>query len=207
MGIRNSGRRVNAAVDGLASRVDGQTADVARRAAPVITLAVRLLRWPSLLVLVAAWPFLAGLAVVALVADDTWLRVLAGALAGLGAIVSAAFALRRHRVLDAVRDEPQFATELGIAVSLSDDVGEARQALGQLAGTTGGVRVFSRLKGLWRGFGVAPGVLESIDDLPRARWFFPPRIGTSVTLSLAALLLVPVSFLACLLLVIAAAAR
>lgn len=207
MGIRNSGRRVNAAVDGLASRVDGQTADVARRAAPVITLAVRLLRRPSLLVLVAAWPFLAGLAVVSLVADDTWLRVLAGGLAGLGAVVSAAFALRRHRVLDAVRDEPQFATELGIAVSLSDDVGEARQALGQLAGTTGGVRVFSRLKGLWRGFGVAPGVLESIDDLPRARWFFPPRIGTSVTLSLAALLLVPVSFLACLLLVIAAAAR
>ncbi|WP_313404376.1 hypothetical protein [Aeromicrobium sp.] len=207
MGIRNSGRRVNAAVDGLASKVDGQTADVARRAAPVITLAVRLLRWPSLLVLVAAWPFLAGLAVVALVADDTWLKVLAGGLAGLGAVVSAAFALRRHRVLDAVRDEPQFATELGIAVSLSDDVGEARQALGQLAGTTGGVRVFSRLKGLWRGFGVAPGVLESIDDLPRARWFFPPRIGTSVTLSLAALLLVPVSFLACLLLVIAAAAR
>lgn len=207
MGIRNSGRRVNAAVDGLASRVDGQTADVARRAAPVIALAVRLLRWPSLLVLVAAWPFLAGLAVIALMSEATWLQVVAGVLAGAGILWSAAFGLRRHRVLEAVQDEAQFATELGIAVALSDDVGEARDALGQLAGTTGGVRVFSRLKGLWRGFGVAPGVLEGVNDLPRARWFFPPKVGTTVTLFLGALALVPISFLACLLLAIAAAAR
>lgn len=207
MGIRNSGRRVNAAVDGLASRVDSQTADVARRAAPAITLAVRLLRWPSLLVLAAAWPFLAGLAVVALVAQDTWLQVLAGLIAGVGALLSAAFGLRRHRLLEAVADEPQLATELGIAVALSDDVAETRLVLGQLAGTTGGVRVFSRLKALWRGFGVAPGVLESVNDLPRARWFFPPKIGTTVTLFLGALWLVPISFLACLLLAIAAAAR
>lgn len=207
MGIRNSGRRVNAAVDGLASRVDGQTADVARRAAPVIALAVRLLRWPSLLVLVASWPFLAGLAIVALVAQDTWLQVTAGLIAGVGAVLSAAFALRRHHVLDAVNDEAQFATELGIAVAMSDDVGEARHVLGQLAGTTGGIRVFSRLQGLWRGLGVGPGVLEGANDLPRARWFFPPKVGTTVTLFLGALWLVPVSFLACLLLAIAAAAR
>lgn len=207
MGIRNSGKRVNAAVDGLASRVDGQTADVARRAAPVIALAVRLLRWPTLLVLAAAWPFLAGLTLVAVTADDTWLQVLAGVLAGVGVLWSAAFGLRRRRLLDSVSDEPQFATELGIAVSLSDDVGEARDALGQLAGTSGGVRVFSRLKGLWRGLGVGPGVLQSIDDLPRARWFFPPKVGTTVTLFLGALALVPISFVACLLLAIAAAAR
>ena len=36
---------------------------------------------------------------------------------------------------------------------------------------------------------------------------FPPKIGTTVTLFLGALWLVPISFLACLLLAIAAAAR
>lgn len=207
MGIRNTGRRVNAAVEGLASRVDGQTHDVARRAARVIAPTVRLLRWPSLLVMVASWPFLAGLAVVALAADDTWLRVLAGVLTAAGAVVSAAFGLRRRRLLDAVRDERQLALELGIAASLSDDVGEARLALGQLAGMRGGVRLVSRLRGLGRGWGAASGVFASIDDLPRAKWFLPPRVGTTVTLLFGALWLVPISFVACLLLLIALAAR
>lgn len=203
----NTGNRVNAAVDGLTSRVDGQSQDAARRAARVIVPTVRLLRWPSLIVMVAAWPFLAGLAVVALAADDTWLKVLAGALALVGIAVSAAFALRRQHLLNAVEDEQQLATELGIAVALSDDVGEARLALGQLAGTGGGLRVLSRLKGAWRTMGVGPGVLASVDDLRHARWFLPPRIGTTVTLLFGALWLVPVSFVACLLLLIALAAR
>ncbi|MFS0886851.1 hypothetical protein [Aeromicrobium sp. 179-A 4D2 NHS] len=207
MGIGKSGRRVNAAVGGMASRVDGQTSEVARRAARVIAPTVRLLRWPSLLVMVAAWPFLAGLAVVALLAEDTWLRVLAGVLAVVGIAVSGAFALRRHHLLEAVQDEQAFATELGIAVALSDDVGEARLALGQLAGASGGLRVLSRLKGAWRTMGLGPGVLESVDDLRRAKWFLPPRIGTTVTLLFGALWLIPVSFVACLLLLIALAAR
>lgn len=207
MGMRNTGRRVNAAVDGLASRVDGQTSDAARRAAPVLVLAVRLLRWPTLLLMVASWPFLAGLAIVALLADDTWLKVLAGVLAAVGIAVSAAFAWRRSRMLLAVEDEQRLATELGIAASLSDDVGEARLALGQLAGTGGGVRLFSRLQGLWRSFGVTSGVLETMGDLPHARWFLPPRIGTTVTLFFGALWLIPISFVGCLLLSIALAAR
>jgi len=207
MGIGKSGRRVNAAVGGMASRVDGQTSEVARRAARVIAPTVRLLRWPSLLVMVAAWPFLAGLAVVALLAEDTWLRVLAGVLAVVGIAVSGAFALRRHHLLEAVQDEQAFATELGIAVALSDDVGEARLALGQLAGASGGLRVLSRLKGAWRTMGLGPGVLESVDDLRRAKWFLPPRIGTTVMLFFGSLWLVPISFVACLLLLIALAAR
>jgi len=207
MGIRNTGRRVNAAVDGLASRVDGQTSEVARRAAPVLVLAVRLLRWPSLLVMVASWPFLAGLAIVAMLADDMWLRVLSGVLALVGIGLTAAFAWRRSRMLQAVQDEQGLATELGIAASLSDDVGEARLALGQLAGAHGGLRLFSRLKGLWRSAGIAPGVLETMGDLPRAKWFLPPRIGTTVMLFFGSLWLVPISFVACLLLLIALAAR
>ena len=207
MGIGKSGRRVNAAVGGMASRVDGQTSEVAQRAARVIAPTVRLLRWPSLLLMIAAWPFLAGLAIVALLAEDTWLRVLAGVLAVVGIAISGAFALRRHHLLAAVEDEQAFATELGIAVALSDDVGEARLALGQLAGATGGVRVLSRLRGAWRSTGMGPGVLESVDDLRRAKWFLPPRIGTTVTLLFGALWLIPISFVACLLLLIALAAR
>jgi len=191
----------------MASRVDGQTSEVAQRAARVIAPTVRLLRWPSLLLMIAAWPFLAGLAIVALLAEDTWLRVLAGVLAVVGIAISGAFALRRHHLLAAVEDEQAFATELGIAVALSDDVGEARLALGQLAGATGGVRVLSRLRGAWRSTGMGPGVLESVDDLRRAKWFLPPRIGTTVTLLFGALWLIPISFVACLLLLIALAAR
>ncbi|MTB88396.1 hypothetical protein H9L21_01270 [Aeromicrobium senzhongii] len=207
MGIGNTGRRVNAAVGSMAGRVDGHTLEVANHAARVLTLAVRVLRWPTLVVLVLAWPFIAGLAVISVAADDTWLKVVAGVLAVLGGAISAAFGFRRNRILTAVQDEEEFATELGIAVALSDDVGEARLALGQLAGTGGGARVFSRLKGLWRGLGVGPGVLQGANDLPRARWFFPPKIGTTITLFFLALWVVPVSFVSCLLLAIALAAR
>ncbi|WP_286930982.1 MULTISPECIES: hypothetical protein [Aeromicrobium] len=207
MGIGKTGRRVNAAVGGFTTRVDGQTELAAARAAQALRLAVRLLRWPSLGVMVVSWPFLAGLAIVSVLADDVWLSVLAGLIAGVGALLSGAFAWRRQRILAAVEDEQQLATELGIAVAMSDDVGEARLVLGQLAGATGGVRVFSRLKGLWRGFGLGPGVLQDAADLPRARWFFPPTVGTTVTLFLGVLWLVPISFVSCLLLAIALAAR
>lgn len=207
MGIGKTGRRVNAAVGGFTARVDGQTEVAAARAAQTLRLAVRLLRWPSLGVMAVSWPFLAGLAIISLLAEDTWLSVLAGLVAGVGAVLSGAFAWRRQRIIAAVEDEQQLATELGIAVAMSDDVGEARLVLGQLAGATGGVRVFSRLKALWRGFGLAPGVLQDAADLPRARWFFPPKVGTTVTLFLGVLWLVPVSFLSCLLLAIALAAR
>ncbi|SKB06441.1 hypothetical protein [Aeromicrobium choanae] len=207
MGIGKTGRRVNAAVGGFTTRVDGQTEVAAARAAQALRLAVRLLRWPSLGVMVVSWPFLAGLAIVSVLAEDAWLSVLAGLIAVVGALLSGAFAWRRQRILAAVEDEPQLATELGIAVAMSDDVGEARLVLGQLAGATGGVRVFSRLKGLRRGFGLGPGVLQDVADLPRARWFFPPTVGTTVTLFLGVLWLVPVSFVSCLLLAIALAAR
>ena len=207
MGIGRTGRRVNAAVGGFTARVDGQTEVAAARAAQALRLAVRLLRWPSLGVMVVSWPFLAGLAIVSLLADDTWLSVLSGLIAGVGVVLSGAFAWRRQRIIAAVEDEQQLATELGIAVEMSDDVGEARLVLGQLAGASGGLRVFSRLQGLWRGFGLGPDVLQDAADLPRARWFFPPKVGTTVTLFLAVLWLVPVSFVSCLLLAIALAAR
>lgn len=206
MGMRNTGRRVNAAVDGLAAKVDDQTGAVAAHAASVIVLAARVLRLPTLALVVAPLPFLLGLVAIGLAADDTWLRVTALVIAIGGLGVAGLFQWRRVAILRAVRDEQQLGTELGIAVAMSDDVGEARAALGQLAGG-GGVRIFSRLKGLWHGAGVTEDVLTDATDLPLAKWFFPPKVGTTVTLFFAALWLVPIAFVSCLFLAIALAAR
>jgi len=35
--------------------------------------------------------------------------------------------------------------------------------------------------------------IEDVGDLPRARYFVPPKIGTTVTIAIASLWLVPVS--------------
>lgn len=206
MGFRNAGRRANFAVEGLAARVDDQTGAVAARAAAVIVLAVRVLRWPALALAVLPLPFLLGLLGIGLLADDTWLKVTALVIAGVGGVVAALFLWRRHCIIKATEDERQLATELGIAVAMSDDVGQARDALGELAGG-GGVRVFRRLAGLWHAAGVSGDVLTGANDLPLARWFFPPKVGTTVTLFFAVLWLVPLSFLSCLILAIALAAR
>ena len=84
------------------------------------------------------------------------------------------------------------ATELGIAVSLSGKVDETRTALTQIAGG-GGWRVLSRLRGVWSGVGMTGRWIEGVGDLPRARYFVPPKIGTTVTIAIAALWLVPIS--------------
>jgi hypothetical protein len=44
--------------------------------------------------------------------------------------------------------------------------------------------------------------IEGVGDLPRARYFVPPKIGTTVTVTLAALWLVPVSIVVALFAVI-----
>jgi len=209
MGMRKAGRRVNAAVEGLAAQVDDETGEVAAHAAQALAFAVRILRWPSLALLLVPVPFVLALFAIGLAADTPWLRVLALLVAVGCAAVSFGFGLRRHHLLKAARDERQLGTELGVAVAMSDDVDEAREALGQLVAGDGrgGWQVMGRLKGLWRGFGVAPGVLEDATDLPRARWFFPPKIGSTVTLFFAALWVVPVAFLGFVLLGIAFLAR
>lgn len=187
------GARTNRAVGGATSRVDGQTAEAAHRAAVVLVPAVRLLRIPSLLVLVAPLPFVLATLLLGFSADGAG-RVVLLVLGGLMALVSATFAFRRSRVLKAVEEPEQLATELGIAVSLSDKVDETRGALTAIAGG-GGWRVFSRMKGVWRGAGMTGRWIDAVGDLPRARYFLPPTIGTTVTLVVAALWLVPISML------------
>jgi hypothetical protein len=175
----------------MASRVDGQTGDVARRTTSVIVLAVRVLRIPTLLVLIAPLPFIAATLLLAVNAEGIGRTI--GLVVGLlMAAVSLAFGTRRHRILRAVEEPAALATELGIAVSLSGKVDETRAALTQIAGG-GGWRVLSRLRGVWSGVGMTGRWIEGVGDLPRARYFVPPKIGTSVTIAIASLWLVPIS--------------
>lgn len=185
--------RTNRAVHDATSRVDGQTADAARRAVTVIVPTVRLLRVPSLLLVLAPLPFLLATVALGLAAGGA----VGTTLAVVGLVVAlapAAFAVRRARLLKAVEEPDQLATELGIAVAMTDRVEEARGALTSIAGG-GGLRFMSRLKGVWSGVGMTGRWIEGVDDLRRARWFVPPKIGTTVSLTVATLWSVPVSAL------------
>jgi hypothetical protein len=185
------GARANRGVNDMAAQVDGQTGEVAQRATSVIVLAVRVLRIPTLLVLIAPIPFIAATLLLALNADGLGRAI--GLVVGLLlAAVSFAFGARRQRILRAVEEPTALATELGIAVSLSGKVDETRAALTQIAGG-GGWRVLSRLRGVWSGVGMTGRWIDGVGDLPRARYFVPPKIGTTVTIAIASLWLVPVS--------------
>lgn len=188
---KSLGSRANVSIDGLALKVDNQTGEVAQRAALVITTAVRLLRIPTALVLLVPLPFIAATVVLG-AASDGGVRVIVCIVGVLMAAISAAFWGRRRRILQAVDDPEKLATELGIMISLSDKVDETRGALSQIAGG-GGWRMFARLQGVWRGAAMTGRWIDSIGDLPRARYFAPPKIGTTVTLTIAALWLVPIS--------------
>ena len=188
---RSWGARANRGVEDMAARVDGQTGEVAQRATQVIVLAVRVLRIPTLLVLIAPIPFIAATLLLAVNAEGPGRTI--GLIAGLlMAAVTIAFGARRQRILRAVEEPTALATELGIAVSLSGKVDETRTALTQIAGG-GGWRVLSRLRGVWSGVGMTGRWIDSVGDLPRARYFVPPKIGTTVTIAIASLWLVPIS--------------
>lgn len=157
----------------------------------MIVPAVRLLRIPSLVLVAAPVPFLVATLALGLAAGGTAGTVLA-LLALVLAVPPAALAVRRLRVLRAVEEPEQLATELGIAVSLTDKVAETRGALTAIAGG-GGWRVLSRLKGVWSGVGMTGRWIEDVGDLPRARWFVPPKVGTSVSIVVATLWTLPLA--------------
>ncbi|HUP98999.1 MAG TPA: hypothetical protein VM093_00920 [Aeromicrobium sp.] len=202
---RTWGQAANVAVGDLAGRVDTQTTDVAQRAASVLAFAVRLLRWPSLILLLAPLPFQLVTLVLALRADGV-VRAVGLVACVLLASVSTAFGIRRSRILRAASDAPALGTELGIAVSMSERVDETRDVLtGILSGN--GWRIFARLRSLWRGIGMTTRWIDQVGDLPRARYFVPPRIGTTVTLVIASLWLIPAAAVCAALSVVAALAR
>lgn len=199
-GLSESGRRANEYVNAATARIDGGSQEAARRAVQVIAPAVRLLRLPTLAILVVPIPFEVATFLLAL----TWegaARILGVAVALVMAAVSAFFGVRRARILAAADQPAALATELAVAINLSDRVEETRGALTQLAGG-GGWRVFSRLQGMWRTASMPGHWIEGVGDLPRARYFVPPRLGTTITGAIAALWLVPISGLVCLFAVI-----
>jgi hypothetical protein len=171
----------------------------------VLTFAVRVLRWPSLVLLLVPLPLHAVTLVLALRADG-WVRI-AGLLAFAAlAAISLTFGVRRFRILRAVSEPTALGTELGIAVSMSERVDETRNVLAGIVGG-GGWRIFARLRSLWRGIGMTTRWIDQVGDLPRARYFVPPRIGTTVTVVIAALWLIPASVACAALSVVAAIAR
>lgn len=188
---KSFGSQANSAVGGFASRVDDQTGEVAHRVANVITVAVRVLRLPTAILLCVPLPFIVATLALGLVADGG-VRVVVLVAGVAMAAVSGAFWARRRGILRAVEEPDQLATELGIAISLSDKVDETRGALERIGGG-GGWRLFDRLKGAWGGMTMTGRWIDGVGDLPRARYFVPPRIGTSVTITIAALWLVPIS--------------
>jgi len=188
---KSFGTQANSAVGGFASRVDDQTGEVAHRVAGVIAVAVRVLRLPTAVLQVVPLLFIAATLALGLVADGG-VRIVVLVAGVLMAVVSGAFWARRRAILRAVEEPDKLATELGIAISLSDKVDETRGALERVAGG-GGWRIFDRLKGAWGGMSMTGRWIDGIGDLPRARYFVPPRIGTTVTITIAALWLVPIS--------------
>ncbi len=187
-----------------AHRIDDQTGEVAHRAARVIAVSVRALRIPTAIIWAIPVPFIVLVLFLSVMADGG-ARVI-GLILGLAmAAVSGAFFGRRRRILQAVEDPDKLATELGIMISLSDKVNDTRGTLSQLAGG-GGWRLFSRLKGVWSGVAMTGRWIDGIGDLPRARYFAPPKIGTTVSVAVASLWLIPISIVMALLALIASLA-
>ncbi len=198
--VKSLGSRANRTAGDLVAKVDDQTGEVAKRAAGVIAVAVKLARIPTALVMILPVPFV--LTTIALGATaDGGSRPALLVVGGVMALVSAAFWGRRRRILEAVEEPDKLATELGIMISLSDKVDETRGALSKVAGP-GGWRVFNRLKGIWSGVAMTGRWIEEIGDLPRARYFAPPKIGTTVAVAVAALWLIPISMVVALLAVV-----
>ncbi len=183
--------QANRAAHDAAQRVDDTTGESTQRAAAVIASAVRLLRWPTAAVLWLSGPFIMATILIGWAADGSmgWVILVLGLLM---AAVAGTFAVRRKRVLHAVADPEALAAELRVMVNLT---GRTQQTGAVLRDITGGDgwRVLGRLRGLWRGANLPAQWVQEVGELPRARYFAPPKIGTTVTLTVAAAWLVPIS--------------
>lgn len=178
----------------MAQRVDDSTGETGERLAKVLVVAVRLLRIPTAVVLVVPIPFIVAVIVMG-VGGSGWFGVVL-TVAGLAmAAISAAFWGRRRRILQAVEEPDLLAGELRQMFNLTGRVDDASQTVREL--TTGeGWQVFGRLRTVWRGVTLPAQWIDQIGDLRRARYFAPPKIGTTTTLSVAALWLIPFSIVA-----------
>lgn len=183
--------QANQAAHRAAQNVDDTTGESSSRAAAAICSAVRLLRWPTAALLVLSAPFIVATVAIGLLADGAvgWVITILGLLM---ALVSVAFGVRRRRILQAVEDPAALADELRVMVNLTGRAQQTGDVLHSIAGGDGW-RVLSRMKGLWQGANLPARWLDEVGDLQRARYFAPPKIGTSVSLAIAAAWLVPIS--------------
>ena len=205
MGAFQWGSKTNEAMNGWASKVDGPTGIAARDAAGVITLGVKILRWPSLALLVLVAPALAATGLIAVLNDG----VIGSIAAGLGVAeiaIWALFAWRRQQILTAIDDPDALATQIGVAAEMSGRPEEIAGALTSLSAHSG-PRIWERLRSTWSKTQPDAVWIRQVSDLDRARWFFPPSVGRTMTLAVAMLWLVPVSAVSTFLLFVAAIAN
>ena len=118
MGAFQWGSKTNEAMNGWASKVDGPTGIAARDAAGVITLGVKILRWPSLALLVLVAPALAATGLIA-VLNDGVIGSIAAVLGVAEIAIWALFAWRRQQILTAIDDPDALATQIGVAAEMS----------------------------------------------------------------------------------------
>ncbi len=175
----------------MTERVDNSTGQAARHATQGIVVAVKVLRYPTAAVLYAPVPFIVLTGLLAAMADGG-ARIVGLVVTAAMAAVSVFFGLRRRQIIKAAEHPEQLTSEFAIMVNLTGRADETRGILEQIAGG-GGSRVFSRLRGAWRGVTLPARVIDGIDDLPLARHFAPPRVGITATASIAALWLIPIS--------------
>ncbi|HWV25599.1 MAG TPA: hypothetical protein VNZ66_00115 [Aeromicrobium sp.] len=188
---RDWGGRANDAAHGLAQNIDDQTGEHGERLAKVLVVAVRLLRIPTAILWTVPLPFIAACLVLGIVGEG-WFGTVLIVAGALMASVSALFWGRRRRIIRAVQEPELLGGELRTLFNLTSKFDDASGTLREL--TAGdGWRVFGRLRAAWRGASLPAQWVGQVAELPRARYFAPPKIGTTTTLTVAALWLVPIS--------------
>ena len=191
---RRMGGRANDAAHQMAQRIDDSTGEAGERLAKLLVVAVRLLRIPTAVVLYLPIPFIAAILVLG-IKGGGWFGIVLTVTGAVMAVISAAFWGRRRRIVQAVDDPDQLATELRQVFNLTGRVDDASQTVREL--TAGdGWQVFGRLRTVWRGVTLPAQWIDQIGELRRARYFAPPKIGTTMSVTVAALWLIPFSIIA-----------
>ena len=191
---RRMGGRANDAAHQMAQRIDDSTGETGERLAKLLVIAVRLSRIPTAVVLYLPIPFIAAILVLG-IKGGGWFGLVLTVTGVVMAIISAAFWGRRRRIVQAVDDPDQLATELRQVFNLTGRVDDASDTVREL--TTGdGWQVFGRLRTVWRGVTLPAQWMDQIGELHRARYFAPPKIGTTMSLTIVALWLIPFSIIA-----------
>ncbi|MGC0273180.1 hypothetical protein ACO0LV_09315 [Pseudactinotalea sp. Z1739] len=167
----------------------------ATHAARALALAVRVLRWPSLLLALIPVVPLAGLVWVMAGLRRPVGLIVVGVLIAIGLTIEVAFVLRRRAYLRAAAQPEQLADEFRALLRpglLSKDLLEKVRDIA----ARGGLLLLRRLRSLWVLVRLPDQVIGILDDYPRARLFIPPTLGTSGLRVLAQAYLSALSWLA-----------